>query len=55
MVVEHGGAYHAYLDKKTLVCVIQLSSNAYFPKMIRLARTLLLVPLPQQRSASLSI
>jgi hypothetical protein len=55
MIVEHGGAYHAYIDKKTLVCVMQLSSNAHFPKIIRLARTLLLVPLPQQRSASLSI
>ena len=55
MIVEHGGAYHAYIDKKNLVCVLRLSSNAYFPKTIRLAHTLLLVPLPQQRSASLSI
>ena len=55
MIVEHGGAYRAYIDKKTLVCVIQLSSSARFPNMIRLARTLLLVLLPQQRSASLSI
>lgn len=55
MIVEHGGVYQAYIDKKTLVCVMQLSSSAHFPKMIRLARTLLLVPLPQQRFASLSI
>ena len=55
MIVEHGGIYHAYLDKKALVCVIQLSSSGHFPKIIRLARTLLLVPLPQQKSASLSI
>ena len=28
MIVEHGGVYQAYIDKKTLVCVMQLSSNA---------------------------
>ena len=26
MIVEHGGVYHAYIDKKTLVCVMQVSS-----------------------------
>ncbi len=55
MIVEHGGVYHAYIDKKTLMCVMKLSSNAHFPEIIRIARTLLLVPLPQQRSASLNI
>ena len=54
MIVEHGGTYRAYIDKKTLMCVIQFSYNAYFPKMILLARTSLLVPLPQQRFAILS-
>jgi DNA repair protein REV1 len=26
LIVEHGGVYHAYIDKKTLVCVMQASS-----------------------------
>ena len=55
MIVEHGGVYQAYIDRKALVCVMQLLTNARFPKMIRLAHTLLLVPLPQQRFESLSI
>ena len=56
MIVENGGVYHPYLDKKTLVYVMQLSPHVYFPGIITaIARILLLVPSPQQRSASSSI
>jgi DNA repair protein REV1 len=27
LIVKHGGVYHAYIDKKTLVCVMQFSSH----------------------------
>lgn len=33
MIVEHGGVYHAYIDKKTLVCVMQHTCRVHFPGM----------------------
>jgi DNA repair protein REV1 len=34
MIVEHGGVYRAYIDKKTLVCVMQPISYVHFPGVI---------------------
>ena len=34
MIVDYGGVYHAYIDKKTLVCVMQFSLHIHFPEMI---------------------
>jgi len=33
MIVEHGGVYRAYMDKKTLVCVIQPTCRIHFHRM----------------------
>lgn len=31
MIVEYGGVYQAYIDKKTLMCVMQPNTSCLLP------------------------